>query len=53
LTKGLLDKNLTVREEYREATTELFSDVNRYLAEGQSDTNGAEREPEAQGQEEN
>jgi hypothetical protein len=52
LTKGLLDKNLTVRDEYREATIELFRGINRYLAEGQSDTNGAGREPEAQGLEE-
>jgi hypothetical protein len=52
LTKGLLDTNLNVRDEYREETIKLFQGINRYLAEGQSDTNGAGREPEAQGLEE-
>jgi hypothetical protein len=44
LTKGLLDKNLTVREEYREATIELFQGINRYLSESRDGENDAEQD---------
>lgn len=44
LTKGLLDKNLTVRDEYREATIELFRGINRYLSESRDGENDAEQD---------